>query len=336
MKRVLGTTFRAMDTTVEAKVITNPAQVQKVKTVLSAMPAWFQRVEEVLSRFKPESELMRINSSGGYFLVSDLMAEVVDQALQAAEVTNGIFDPTILGELEEAGYSRTFQDVINIAGAGSRPAIDKERPVKQKARRQALKQSCQDIKLDRFQRILAIPQGVSLDLGGIAKGWAVDQSFLRLREICGKAEICVNAGGDLRLAAVGGKPWSIVIENPQAKSKDLLTLTLSDGAVATSSVFKRRWYHQGRWQHHLIDPRLGSPAQSPVGAATVAAPTVTEAEVWAKTLCILGPEEGFGLLSQKAAFGALIVLKNGNIIVNKEMERFLDAGNSESAIHVYS
>ena len=84
-------------------------------------------------------------------------------------------------------------------------------------------------------------------------------------------------------------------------------MRLNDRAVATSNVLKRRWKHEGQWQHHLIDPRTGSPSQSTVVAATVVAKTTVEAEVWAKTLCILGIEEGLELLRKRANLGALVL-----------------------------
>lgn len=328
MKKVVGIAFEAMNTSIDVRVITTVERKEKVKNYLNFLPTWFAEVEAVLSRFDPRSELTRINTGAvGIYQVSNILAEVVYLALNAAKVTNGIFDPTILRKLEQAGYDCTFQEVVDRADTGL-PVLVKENV--QKARREKMVQGDkvdETIKIDPHTGCLVKLNGIGLDLGGIAKGWAVDQIFGQLRHLSEQAEICVNAGGDLRLVnPSGGKPWFIKVENPLKKGENLLSLRLNDGAVATSNVLKRRWNHEGQWQHHLIDPRTGSPSQSTVVAATVIAATAVEAEVWAKTLCILGMEKGLGFLHRRANVGALVLSHEGELIINEKMRGFIDAG----------
>lgn len=160
-------------------------------------------------------------------------------------------------------------------------------------------------------------------------------TFDQLRGLSEQAEICVNAGGDLRLVNPSeGKPWSIKVENPLEKGKNLLSLRLNHGAVATSNVLKRRWKYQGQWQHHLIDPRTGYPSQSTAVAATVVAETAVEAEVWAKTLCILGMEKGFELLCRQANLAALVLSYEGELMINEKMRGVIDAGISAPAFSI--
>jgi len=336
MKKVVGITFEAMNTTVNVQVITTAEWVERLKNYLNLLPAWFAKLETILSRFDPESELTRINAGGGgTYQVSNILSEVVCLALNASKITNGIFDPTILGELEQAGYDCTFPEVMARTETES-PPQDQENV--QKPRCVGIVQSNKgevSIKIDRRTGSLVKLNGTGLDLGGIAKGWAVDQIFAQLRHRCEEVEICVNAGGDLRLLnPSGGKPWLIKVENPLEKRGNLLSLRLNDGAVATSNVLKRRWKHDGQWQHHLIDPRTGSPSQSTVVAATVVASTAVEAEVWAKTLCILGIEKGLELLRKRANLGALVLSQEGELIINEKMRGYIDAGISGPAFSI--
>ncbi|WP_298197387.1 FAD:protein FMN transferase [Desulfosporosinus sp.] len=333
MKKVVGITFEAMNTTINVRVISSSEWVEKLRKFLNLLPSWFVEVEAVLSRFDPQSELARINTGAdGTYQVSNILADVVYLALNAAKVTNGIFDPTILRKLEQAGYDCTFQEVMDRTETGL-PVLVKENV--QKARCGRMVQSNKvdkTIKIDRRTGSLVKLNGIGLDLGGIAKGWAVDQIFGQLRHLSEQAEICVNAGGDLRLVNPSeGKPWFIKVENPLEKGENLLSLRLNDGAVATSNVLKRRWKHEGQWQHHLIDPRTGSPSQSTVVAATVVAATTVEAEVWAKTLCILGIEKGLELLRKQANLGALVLSHEGELIINEKMRGVIDAGISGPA-----
>ncbi|MDP4159694.1 MAG: FAD:protein FMN transferase [Bacillota bacterium] len=328
MKKVLGIMFDAMDTSIKVQIIVSAEWREKFKNYLNRLPVWFTEVESILSRFDPQSELSRINNgTEKTYHVSDRLAEVVDLALNAAKVTNGIFDPTILKELEQAGYDRTFREVMARKEIRSPVMLGKEHV-------NVANWGYKLVEIDRHRGSFKKLNGVGLDLGGIAKGWAVDQIFNQLRHLSEQAEICVNAGGDLRLLNPSGqKPWDIKVENPFDKSNHLLSLRLDIGAVATSNVLKRRWKHQGKWQHHLIDPRTGFPSQSTVIAATVAANTTVEAEVWAKVLCILG-DKGLELLHERTNFAALVVSCEGDLIINEKMRRFIDAGISKPAFSV--
>jgi FAD:protein FMN transferase len=247
---VIRRSFRAMGTDVELLL-----DAAGEGEALDAAEAEFHRLEAILSRFRPDSELSRLNDGGSIDAGHDL-ARVVTLALEARRTTNGRFDPTVHDALVAAGYDRTF-DEISATGddprprpCGGRVAIDGGR-----------------IELD---------PGVRLDLGGIGKGYAVD----RAAEILAVAGPClVNAGGDL---AVRGGAWPVGVEH--------LTLLLERGAIATSGRDRRRWTRGGHEQHHLIDPRTGAPAETSLLRATVVAATATEAEVLAKAV-FLGDED---------------------------------------------
>ncbi len=336
MKKVVGITFEAMNTTINVRVISSSEWVEKLRKFLNLLPSWFVEVEAVLSRFDPQSELTRINTGvDGTYQVSNILAEVVCLALNAAKVTNGIFDPTILRELEKAGYDHTFQKVMGRTETGLPLCIIENVQKATCGRSVQSNMGYKKIDIDRHTGSLVKLNGTGLDLGGIAKGWAVDQIFDQLRGLSEQTEICVNAGGDLRLVnPSGGKPWSIEVENPLKKGGNLLLLRLNSGAVATSNVLKRRWKYGGQWQHHLIDPRTGSPSQSTTVAATVVAGTTVEAEVWAKTLCILGMEKGLALLRRQANLAAMVLSYEGELIINEKMRGVIDARISTPAFSI--
>ena len=149
-----------------------------------------------------------------------------------------------------------------------------------------------------------LPAGLGIDLGGIAKGWAVDRATEML---AAWGAALVDAGGDLRAtAAPDGEPWPIAVQDPFDEMNDLFVIGLTKGAMATSSIGKRRWERHGQAMHHLIDPRSGLPSQSDLHTVTVLAPTAAEAEVAAKVALILGQHAGLRYLNERGLAGVLI------------------------------
>ena len=144
----------------------------------------------------------------------------------------------------------------------------------------------QQVQLDTISGTARLPAGLGLDLGGIAKGWAVDQATEMLTA-WGAA--LVDAGGDLRAtAAPDGEPWPIAVQFFFDAMNDLFVISLTEGAIATSA--HRQTTLGARWSGYapLIDQRSGLPSQSDLHTVTVLAPTVVEAEVAAKVALILG------------------------------------------------
>ena len=210
----------------------------------------FERLEQVMSRFRPDSELSRLNRDGRLDAANPDLARVVELALEARDATGGLFDPTIHDALVAAGYDRSFDALVADGSANPLPiqcggAVDVE-----------------GLRIE-------LRAGTRLDLGGIGKGYAVD----RVCELLALAGPClVNAGGDL---AVRGGSWPVGVT-------DEVTLELERGAIATSGSDRRRWTRGGKNLHHLIDPGTGCPAQSPFVRVTVVADTAAAAEVLAK------------------------------------------------------
>ena len=290
--------FRAMNTDVQVILVCDGAKRRPVaEAAFLEVERLFATVEATLSRFRPESELSRLNqNSGAPFTASPLLFQVVGEALEAARVTDGLFDPTLLRALEAAGYDRSF-DELREGSVEPGPVLPAT------ARGQ-----WREVTLDPGRRTIMLPEGCGLDLGGIAKGWTVDQA-VRLLAGRGFRHFAVDAGGDLYAAGrqADGSPWLVGVEDPRAPERDLVLLQIKDCAVATSSICRRRWMRHGRAYHHLIDPRTGTPAQRGVLAATVLASTVARAEVLAKAVLFLGPHEGLCFLEQQPDAVGLLV-----------------------------
>jgi thiamine biosynthesis lipoprotein len=151
--------------------------------------------------------------------------------------------------------------------------------------------SFSEVELDERRSLILLPSGMSIDLGGIAKGWIAEQAALMLSDF--SSACAVNAGGDMFLIGLpdGEGKWSVELENPLKPDQTLTTLRVNPGGVATSSVTKRAWKQGGIPRHHLIDPRTGEPAITGWLSMTVMAAHACEAEVFAKALFIGGPEE---------------------------------------------
>lgn len=282
--------FRAMNTHVGIWLWSNaPAAT----AALREGEAFFARVETALSRFRPHSELSRLNAAAGKGPrpVSRLLYTVLAQALSWASKTQGIYDPTVLPALLAAGYDCSFD---RLSPTSSRPAHPPA---------EGTWGQWSAIQLDPVDLMVELPAGVQVDLGGIAKGWTVDQVAEMLAPW---GPVLVDAGGDIRAIGLpGDAPWPIAVQDPFQPEVDCMVLDLAQGGLATSSIGGRRWIRGGVLQHHLIDPRTGRPAQSDLHTVTVWAPTVVEAEIGAKVALILGSQDGAAFLRQRGWRGWL-------------------------------
>ncbi len=277
---------------------------------LYKMPRWFEDCERALSRFRPDSELSRLNQTPGQPVpVSPLLWEVFQAALEAEQFTDGLVTPTVLDAVIEAGYDRDF---------ASLPHEQEARP----AARTAVG-PLESVKWDETSRTITLPPGICLDFGGVAKGWAAHQAMLRLSE---SGPALMNSGGDVAISGRlrDGGPWEIGVYNPFDRDGEYIEmLYLAGGAVATSSTDRRHWTQGGLPRHHIIDPRTGLPAVSDVMSATIVARDVLEAEAAAKSVLILGSMDGLDWLEARSNLAGLLVLKSGEILYSQRIMEFL-------------
>jgi thiamine biosynthesis lipoprotein len=239
--------------------------------------AWERR----LTRFDRRSELSRLNGARStHVRVSEITARFVDAAIDAARQTNGLVDPTLLEQVEDAGYTHTLRRALPLE-IGLRIAPPRAPAQPHPDARWA------SIRVDRHCRIVSRPRGVKLDSGGVAKGLFADMAGDLLR---GCDFWAVDCCGDLRVGGETGQPRPVNVDNPFRPGKTIEQLSMTNGGVATSGIGRRAWLDGTRPAHHIIDPSTGRPAFTGIVQATALAPTATEAEGLAKAALLAGPD----------------------------------------------
>ena len=254
----------------------------------------FERWDARFSRFRPDSELEQLNDAEGTpFQASLPMLTVLTAAIRAARATDGLFDPLLGARMVELGYDRTFDELPR------RSASVAPGPWRAGAWR--------GIEIDTERRTVSLPAGHRLDLGGLAKGMAVDAAIEALVEE-GVRHAAVSAGGDLAVAGLppGQASWPIAIDGIGET-----VVALQHGALATSSVLRRRWVVDRSERHHLIDPRTGMPSSGPIVQASVAARSCGAAEVAAKMAVLSDLPTAIGRL-QAHRLAALLLTAGGD------------------------
>ncbi|WP_323097031.1 FAD:protein FMN transferase [Intrasporangium sp. YIM S08009] len=291
---VTGTArWRALGTYVHLGV-TDPDALADAAHLASAV---LDEVDAACSRFRADSELTRANRATGPVPASPVLVGAVRVALEAAEHTSGVVDPTLGDVLVAAGYSRTFEEV---------PASDPS-PVALPTRRPGWRDVVvTDDSLD-------VPPGVVLDLGATGKAYASDLVALSVTDRLGTA-VVVSVGGDVRVAAPPGVPgsaWTVgLAHTPDGPGARPVThVTVTDGGLATSSVSARRWTRAGRRWTHLVDPRTLGPVDGPWRTVCATGPTCVAANVAATAAIVLGADAPAWL--EARGVGALLLAHDG-------------------------
>lgn len=283
----------------------------------SRLLAWHAQ----FSRFETDSELSRLNHDPRETVpVSRMMARFVEDALLAATITDGLVDPTLVPEIERAGYRSHFTtDPVRLSDA---LALTTPRvPAGPSPASRWL-----DVSVDRDRGTVTRPAGVQLDSGGLAKGWFGD---ILATELSAHDAFAVDAAGDVRFGGSAGVRRSIEVANPFADSA-LHVFELVRGAAATSGIGKRSWIGaDGRPAHHLLDPATGMPAFTGIVQATALAPSAFEAELLSKAALLSGPE----VAPEWLVHGGLIVYDDGAFELvepPRAAKMGYDAGSSET------
>jgi len=267
----------------------------------------------LLTRHEPSSQLMRLNGDPrSRVAVGPTLAAALGWAVDAGELTGGVVDASLLdARLRAEGGSIPPEAA---ADAHASPLRWGGRPW--------------ELSADGRHRSGTVTRapGVRFDLDGVAKGWLADRALARLHW----PGALVDADGDIAVRAAPGEPWEIGIGDPRDDEAVLGILALAGGpfgertyGVATSGTSVHRWGADGAARHHLIDPATGMPARSDVVQATVVARSAREAEAYAKTIVILGAAAGLDLVERSDAFGAVVLLDNGQTIALPRTSRFL-------------
>jgi thiamine biosynthesis lipoprotein len=306
LRKVLRLEFSAMGCQM---LVATENESQQAELRLNEVPSWFANWEQIMSRFRPDSELTWLNQQTGSAVhVSPVLWEVMQAAMNAWRDSNGLVSPAILPALEHAGYVKTFRELGD--------------PIPMEEQDRQIREPMADIVLNGNDQAVRLPQGMKLDFGGIAKGWAAHQAMQRMSDL---GQVLVDAGGDIAISdSLGdGTPWPIGVNDPFNRGAQIERLYVHQGGVATSGRDHRRWQQGGEWRHHIIDPRTGLPAVTDLLSVTVIAETVMAAETAAKVVLILGSEAGLDWLDQREGMAGLAILENGELLGSNGIEDYM-------------
>ncbi|MCC7363238.1 MAG: FAD:protein FMN transferase [Dehalococcoidia bacterium] len=273
-----------MDTPVTIEVVSSDGEA-RVRAAIDTAFGWFAEVERVCSRFDPASELRRLCERDGEPVdVSPLLFRALEFALAVARDSGGAFEPTIGEAMERAGFDRNYR-------TGDR-AAPRARP--------AQRATFRDIALEPRRSRVTLRRPLQLDLGGVAKGFAID---LAAQALAGFPGVAINAGGDIfaRGRNGAGKPWRIGVRDPRDPAELLAVLDIADGAVCTSGDYERT----AAGGHHILRPASGESATA-LASVTVVAPTAMLADALATAAFVLGPGEGLALVERAGVEGMLV------------------------------
>jgi thiamine biosynthesis lipoprotein len=242
-------------------------------------------IDIAASRFHSDSELSRLNRTGGEpTRVSLLLLEAVRLALRAADVTEGAVDPTLGDSLEAIGYDRDFSELPPVPAGTAFERIGSSTLVPRRSGR------WREIRVCDYPPTLQLPPGARLDLGATAKALAADRAA-RAGYLAGAGGgVLVALGGDV--ATCGPVPdggWIVrVTDDHRDVGNDCgQTVAIHGGGLATSSVVARRWLHRGGAVHHILDPRTGAPVRPAWRTVSVAADTCAEANIASTAAIVL-------------------------------------------------
>jgi thiamine biosynthesis lipoprotein len=264
---------------------------------MAAVMAEMQRIERTYSPHRDDSELSRVNAAAAQHpvRVSDEFFQLAARAQEFSRLSQGAFDITYASAGALYDYrAGTLPDDISLARAV-----------------QAI--GWRQLQLDPLQPSLRFGRpGMRIDLGGFAKGHAVDRCITLLQRM-GIRHAIVSAGGDSRLLGDRrGRPWTIAIRDPRNADAVVALLPLQDVAVSTSGDYERCFVRDGVRHHHLLDPRTGR-SPSHIRSVTVVAPDGLTAEALGKTIFVLGVERGLAIAEGVGDVDAVVIDADGRL-----------------------
>jgi len=293
----------AMGTVIEITLMGDNEE-QANKAALQAFQE-VKRIEQLMSPKIESGDVFRINQSSGEerVKVSNETLEVIKKAQEISELSEGEFDITV-GPLTEL-WRKARENKIP-------PSVEE-------VERKLGLVNFKNIEVDQEGKVFLKKKGMAIDLGGVAKGYAVDRAFDVLRSL-GHKNLIVNAGGDLRIGGLKNtEPWSIGIQNPREPQKILTRVSAPHKAVATSGDYEKFFIYEGKRYHHILNPKDGSPADGCQSVTIITKDCIT-ADGLATAVFVLGPEKGYALCQKLDGVQCLIVDKEGKIIISPNLK----------------
>lgn len=286
-----------LDTVVDIQVLSSDEQ--RANQAIAAAYAEMQRIEELFSRYQEGSQIFSLNKNAGIesVAVSSEVRDMLQRAKEYGLLTDGLFNVTI-GAL------------VDLWGIGT----EHERVPSENEIRQTLPRiNLAALELDQTQNVSITQPGVSVDLGGIGKGYAIDRAWQTLKDQ-GIEKALINAGGNIRCLGTraDGKPWRIGIRHPRQEGI-LGVIEVTEKAVATSGDYERYFVKDGIRYHHILDPRTGKPAQG-CQSVTILAPTAEMADALSTSVFLMGVDAGMRFIETQEGVDAMIVGNDGKAV----------------------
>lgn len=297
-------TFQVMGT--EARVELWESNSQKAARLIDAVVAEMERVNQLMSPYIPSSELSQLNAYAAEkpVKVSAELFDLLQAAQEFSELSNGAFDITFAS----VGYQYDYR-------AGSSPSADFIDKNKSLINFRLIKLN------DKNYTVSFAKPGVKIDLGGIAKGHAVDRAVNILKQQ-GIQHAFVQAGGDSRLIGdKNGRLWNIGIRHPRKSGEVITQVPLENVAVSTSGDYERFYIKNGERIHHIIDPKTGKSSRQSI-SVTILAESSTKADALSTTVFVLGFEKGLALIETLPDVSAIVIDSQGKFHYTQDLNSY--------------
>lgn len=284
-----------MGTRITVELWLNDAQA--AQQCINKVMAEMRRIDRTMSPFRKDSELSRVNRDAAHkaVTISQELFDLIKRSIAVSKLSQGAFDITFASVGEKYNYRRKIKPTDSEITQGLKH-IDYRHLLLD----------------DKHHSIRFASPGVKIDLGGIAKGYAVDNSIAILQQ-CGVQQAMVSAGGDSRLLGdKRGRPWMTGIRDPRSEQGSILVIPLSNTAISTSGDYERYFIQDGVRYHHILSPKTGKPVHS-TRSTTVIGPDATTTDALSTALFILGPQRGLKLAESLADIEAVIIDAKGRI-----------------------
>lgn len=308
MKTYNGELF-AMDTYITYSVVSDDEGL--AKQGLDAIEKAFIEIDEMTNRFSADSQIFAVNAAAGRepVKVDEHLFSMVQTALTWSDKTDGAFNLLIGSVMNLWGFERENPEVP------TREAIEKA----------LLHTDYTKIVLDEDASTIFLPEeGMIMDAGGVAKGYATDFAVLKLKEL-GIENALINAGGNVYTMGKkeDGSVWRVGIQDPRDSQGLSGILQVSDKALVSSGDYQRYFEKDGVRYHHILDPKTGFPARLCTGT-TIVMDSATIADILSTTTFVEGPEKGMALMdSLPEVDGAMFIDADGTIYTTESMQKYL-------------
>ncbi len=279
--------------------------VKQGRVLIEAVMDEMRRIDDLMSTYKPDSELSSVNGNAarGPITVDNELLMLIGQALMFSDITHGAFDVTYASAGQYYDYrkgrkpdGKQLADVL--------PAI-----------------SYHHVRLDTVQSTIEFLQpDVRIDLGGIAKGYAVDRSIAIL-QAAGVRNALVSAGGDTRvIGRHWDHPWKVGIRDPRNRDGLVSTIPLEDAAISTSGDYERYFEEDGVRYHHILNPGTGDSSRE-IHSASIIGNNATDTDALSTSVFVMGVDKGLKLVNSLPDTEAIIIDNRGRMHYSEGLAR---------------